>query len=257
MTLLTRSLEVFSELGRSMVLGTVAMLVAVGFGWVMGRHRTFPPVRMVAWWITRIVLPLLKSRSWGRRAATIFINNTGVLTALLVLGSWRLTARIGVVILGLSLGMALRHLGAVTDEFAAAVPVRGQGDKRRIRVGVALNMLEPPAIVLSLGLSLGLRTIPLTPGQAWETFAVWVVPALFAADADRSTRAIRTPPTAVRQDSRPRGLIRSGGYPEEFGRSGPPMDDGLGRLLAGARRSRANVSTSFTSSLSSQGLATK
>ena len=64
-----------------------------------------------------------------------------------------------------------------------SVPARDRQARRRIRIGIALNMLEPPAIVVTLGLTLGLRTIPLTCEQAWQTFGVWVVPALFVAAA--------------------------------------------------------------------------
>ena len=183
MGLLARSMLVFGQLGRGMFIGTIVLLLAVAAGWVLGRHTSFPLVRLITWWVTRVVTPLLRSRSWVRRAATIFINNTCVLAALLALGPWRIPARVGVVLLGLSLGIALRHLSAIADRFAVSVPVRDRSAKRRMRVGVALNLLEPPAIVLTLGLTLGFRTIPLTGEQAWLTFGVWVVPTLFVAAA--------------------------------------------------------------------------
>ena len=180
---LAQSLSLIGDLGRSMVLGTIALLLAVGIGLLLGRHRSFPLVRMVTSWLTYVVMPMLKSRSWVRRASTIFINNTAVLAALLALGPWRIAARIGVVVLGLSLGIALRHLSAMTDRFAVSLPVHDRRAKRRVRIGVALNMLEPPAIVVTLGLTLGFETIPLTSGQAWQTFGIWVIPALLVAAA--------------------------------------------------------------------------
>ena len=44
-----------------------------------------------------------------------------------------------------------------------------------------LNLLEPPAIIAAIGLSLGRSVVPLSPGQAWEAFAAWIVPALLIA----------------------------------------------------------------------------
>ena len=89
--------------------------------------------------------------------------------------------RLAVVIVGLSLGIALRQLAARPDAFAVSLPVRDRKAKMLVRLGVGLNMLEPPAIVITLGLCLGLQTLPLTWAQAWQTFAIWVVPALFVA----------------------------------------------------------------------------
>ena len=44
-----------------------------------------------------------------------------------------------------------------------------------------LNLLEPPAIALALGLAIGRSAIPLSSTQAWGVFLTWVVPAMLVA----------------------------------------------------------------------------
>ena len=179
--MLLETVDVLSKLGRSMVVGTIVTLVAVAIGWYLGRYRSFPPVRLAIWWVRKVVLPLLRARTWRRRAVTIFVNNAGVLAALLALGAWPHAALIGAVFLGLSLGIAVHYLINAVDDFAAPPQSPDAGTRRSMWVGMGLNLLEPPAIVVTLGLSLGQQTIPLSLGQAWGTFVVWVVPALLIA----------------------------------------------------------------------------
>ncbi len=179
--MLLETLDVLSRLGRSMVVGTIVTLVAVAVGWYLGRYRSFPPVRLVIWWVRRVVLPLLRARTWRCRAATIFVNNASVLAVLLALGAWPHAALIGAAILGLSLGIAVHYLINEVDDLAAPPQPRDAGTRRSVWIGMGLNLLEPPAIVVTLGLSLGQQTIPLSLGQAWGTFVVWVVPTLLIA----------------------------------------------------------------------------
>ena len=122
-------------------------------------------------------------RTGSRRAATIFLNNTAVLAAVVALGVWTVAAFLGVAALGLSLGIGLRILSGSLDDLA--VPAGGSSGhaRRAVTFGVVLNLLEPPAIVLALGLALGRRAIPLAGAETWTVFAFWVVPALLAAAA--------------------------------------------------------------------------
>ena len=154
------------------------MLAGVGVGWVTGRAATLPPIRLIAWWVRCVVLPLLAVRSWWRRAGMIFVNNLSLLAALVAVGRWPLTALLGVACLGVSLGIAVRIMSSQACVFGSDTPAPR---RRRARLGIALNLLEPPAIMLAIGLSLSQRAIPLSPTQVWETFAVWVIPALLLA----------------------------------------------------------------------------
>ena len=177
----TRFLNALATLGPSMVVGTIGALLSLVIGWVLGRYRSFLPVRLVVWWVARIILPLLRCRSWPRRTAIIFVNNTGVSAALLGLGMWRWGGRVGVVLLGLNLGIALRHLVTTTDDLATPATTAPSKARRCTWIGVTLNLLEIPAIVVTLGLALGMRSVPLTVTQVWEVFAIGVVPALLIA----------------------------------------------------------------------------
>jgi hypothetical protein len=139
-------------------------------------------VRLVSWWVTKVLVPLLKSPSWWRRATTIFVNNICVVSGLLVTGSWHWVALAMVAGLGVSMGMALNCLCRTTDGLIAVPPTRAGRADWRLRIGVTLNLLEPPAIVVTLGLCLGQRTAELAAAQVWEAFSIWVVgPMLIAA----------------------------------------------------------------------------
>ena len=181
--MISRSIEVLTLTSGAMFIGTLAFLAASVMGWVVGQYRQFPLVRLVGWWLDRAILPLLRSPFWWRRAGTILLNNTCVLAALLGAAQWRWGGQIGVAVLGLSLGLGLRHLSTSAAALTLPASTQGTPDRRQMQIGLALNLLEPPAIIIALGLSLGMQAIPLSPGQAWQTFAVWVVPALMLAAA--------------------------------------------------------------------------
>lgn len=169
-----------SDLWPSMLIGTTLLVVATSAGWSFGRHRALPPVRLVAWWVRFVVAPLVRSRSWFRRSATIFVNNTAVLAAVVALGPWVAFAYAGVIALGLSLGIGLRVLARLDGDLAIAVGPSGTTQWTLV-VGVALNLLEPPAIIIALGLSLGRQSVPLDSAWTWSIFAKWLVPLLILA----------------------------------------------------------------------------
>jgi hypothetical protein len=164
-----------------MVVGAVLVVCAAGVGWVVGRFSSLLPVRLVTWWVKRVIVPLVRSRSWWRRATAIFVNNTVVLGVVLAAGFHLVLSVVAAVGLGVSLGIGLRVLSEQTDTLSLLLDDTDARARWRIRIGMALNLLEPPAILLTLGLSLGLTSTSLTPGAAWETFAVWVVPLLAVA----------------------------------------------------------------------------
>ena len=74
-------------LWREALAGGVVILVGFGLGWRLGASEGGWPVRIVRWWLEHVVRPLVRSRSWSRRAATIAANNSGVCAAMVVSGA--------------------------------------------------------------------------------------------------------------------------------------------------------------------------
>ncbi|MCH8809792.1 MAG: CoA transferase, partial [Proteobacteria bacterium] len=67
-----------------MLLGTGLMLLAMGVGLKLGRLTALAPVRGITWWLHRVILPLLQSLSWWKRAGAIWVNNVLILTGLAI-----------------------------------------------------------------------------------------------------------------------------------------------------------------------------
>ncbi len=176
-----------------MVAGGLLMLMAVGVGWSVAAQPSFLAVRGVSHWIFEIVLPLVRSRSGVVRTAVIFVNNTCVCALLVSLGPWGIGPWCGIVIVGWTLGAAMRLMTDASVDVSAAsdgdcggvfwVPPRDVSLRRRVRIGVLLNLLEPPAIAISIGLSLGQNAVweSIGSSRAWGLFLILVVPLLFLA----------------------------------------------------------------------------
>lgn len=177
---------VMSTVWPSMVLGTGLVVLATVAGWNLAAAPWLAPVRVIAWWLRHFIRPLLACRSWSIRTGAIFLNNASILTALVALGQWRWIAVGGAAGLGLSLGIGLRILSADPSTSPQLGPSADASRVRRIRLGVGLNLLEPPAIMVAIGLSLGRQAIPLGDAQVWGTFAMWVLPATLIAAGGES-----------------------------------------------------------------------
>lgn len=169
------------ELWPSMLIGLAITVTGAVLGWHAGPYGSWPPVRFLRWWIERVIVPVLRSSSWLCRAGAIFINNSGVLACVVLLGFTYLTGLLGSAALGLSLGIALHILSTQPEALVEPHEINTPRARRRFALGMALNMLEPPAIVLALGLALGRSSVPLPSGNVWRAFAVWIVPALLLA----------------------------------------------------------------------------
>ncbi len=176
-----QTLITIAAVWKSMVLGTGLILVTTVAGWGIAGTPAFPPVRMVAWWVRRLVKPLLSCRSWWVRAVAIFVNNTSILVIIVALGQWRWIALAAVACLGLSLGMGLRILAEDPDTSRRVNPSADRSMAKSVWIGIALNLLEPPAIMLAIGLSMGRHVVSISPVDVWTTFALWVVPATLIA----------------------------------------------------------------------------
>ena len=171
-----------------MLVGVALVLAGVAVGWQAGRYRSLIMTRLIRWWVGRVVMPLILSPSWWRRAATIFVNNASISAGVVALGAWAVTGWAAVAGLGVSLGVGFRVL---SDPGWGLSTWRSSSDLtgiRRMRVGVMLNLLEPPAIAVTVGLCLARSTLgdSLPAGQVWQTFGVCVAPALLIAACGES-----------------------------------------------------------------------
>jgi hypothetical protein len=196
--------------------GVVLIFVAAWVGWIEGRSRSAPATRFVSWWLGRVVLPQLTVEGWARRAAVIGGNNLAILAMLMGLGQHLLLVLVGTAVTGVAMGIAVRVLPALPD---AGVPSPGAPDHNlisdwRIRVGIALNLLEPPAIAFALGLAIAQSVTALSAGQAWALFLIWVVPAMLLAAGGEALwlGALLGPERDVSEDDRE---TQASGKPED------------------------------------------
>lgn len=180
------TLELLGGLASSMVLGTALLVAASAVGWLLASFHRFFFVRWVNYWVKHVVIPLLGTPSWPRRTLIIFANNSLILAAVLQLGSWRVSSRIGVILVGLSLGAALRQLGAHVADSDAFTDPSTPSERRRLRFGVGLNLLEIGAIVVTVGLAVGVPDLKIPVAQAWKLFGYGVIPTLLVAAGGES-----------------------------------------------------------------------
>ena len=131
--------DIIAAIWFQIVTGTVLCLGGVGVGWVVGRGSRSILVRAITWWLTRLIVPRLRSSSWSLRAGIIFTNNTLVLAVVVAAGVDKLLAITAIALLGVSLGIALRVLVQHEDRFAAPRPNRHRHRalpwRRRCRLG--------------------------------------------------------------------------------------------------------------------------
>jgi hypothetical protein len=178
-----RTLEVVGSVWPAALAGTGLAVVGAGLGWATAGTVSFGPVRWVGWWVRRVVRPIVRSRSWRRRAAAIFANNATTLAVIVALGRWHVTALVGVASVGVSLGIGLRLLSREPDYEPDGLERADGSGRWAVRVGVALNLIEPLAIMLAIGLALGRVTAGFAGSEVWATFALWVLPATLLAAA--------------------------------------------------------------------------
>lgn len=173
------------------------MLVGAGliilFAWLGWRLAATPHpiwVQFVTWWVEDIVMPLLHGRSWLLRTLVIFLNNSVVLAIVLAAGVDSLAAAVAVSLLGVNIGIGVRVLsGQGSDDRGQDIQSTGAGNTRSgaALLGMLLNMLEPPAILIVMGMSLGQSWIPLPPDTIWRVFLTWVLPLLLLAAGGEAT----------------------------------------------------------------------
>jgi hypothetical protein len=175
-------LSVFLRILPGALIGGTVMVAGACVGWRIGRRQHGWAVRATQFWLEQVVRPILATRSWFRKAVLIALNNSIVCAALVLVGALGPIAWLGVAGVGLALGLALRLLIDLPETQAFQSPKTPQR-KLLMRIGLALNMLEPPAILLAAGLSLAQGAwggnIPLQMGFA--VFARTALPLLILA----------------------------------------------------------------------------
>ncbi|UCF34920.1 MAG: hypothetical protein JSV78_06355 [Phycisphaerales bacterium] len=164
------------------LVGGAVMVIAAWAGWRIGRGPHGWLVRATQFWLEHVVRPILATRSWPQKAALIALNNSIVCAALVLLGALGPLAWLAVAGVGLALGLALRLLIDLPETQAFESPKTPQR-KLLMRIGLALNMLEPPAILLAAGLSLaqGAWRSDILPGMGLAVFARIILPLLVLA----------------------------------------------------------------------------
>ncbi len=197
--LLSRQIDVLWNISFAMLVGTALAVACVGAGWFLGQRGRAGPARLVSWWVDHVVDRIVRAGSWWHRFVGIFVNNTAVTALLVAAGAWAAAAWAGVICVGLSLGIGLRVMSRREGLLQLVGDAESARAVRRVRVGVALNMLEPPAIAIAVGLSLCQQaSSPSIPAaQAWETFAVCAVPLLLVAAAGEALWMEATIPKVV------------------------------------------------------------
>ncbi|MEK6676814.1 MAG: hypothetical protein AABZ47_14315 [Planctomycetota bacterium] len=174
----TGIVELVVAMSREILLGTVLLISAAVVGGVLGKNPRSFPASLVAMWLGRVVLPLVRNQSLAFRTVVIFSNNAGVLCVLVVVGASRTVGAIMVGVIGFSLGMAVRLLSRIETHWHTPGSSSSPESKRRVRIGVALNLLEPPAILLAIGLCLGRSVHALSEYTCWSVFGIWIAPLL-------------------------------------------------------------------------------
>ena len=176
--------ELFQIGVKPILAGSAVIVIGLVVGLGISAHRGFFFVRAVRWYVERVVLRALRGRGWTGRALFIFLNNCLVCGAMVAAGMLPGGSWTAIILVGLSMGVAIRALSELDDEHQTAQDKQAADGKGGQDVaawmGMILNLIELPAIVLTLGLSMGrLAAVNhLADAEVWSVFVRWVIPAL-------------------------------------------------------------------------------
>jgi len=170
------------------LIGGVVIVVFVFLGIYQGRTSENIITWSVKWWLDHVVRVIVSSPSWLFRTAAIAANNTLVCFAAVVLGALVYIAWIGIACIGFSLGIALTLMTTNKSFESDEEQSPFSRKSKSTTIGLVLNLLEVPAIMLSAGLSLaqGALGSTLNLSQAITTFALIVIPLLLISAAGES-----------------------------------------------------------------------
>ena len=169
---------------REGLMAGLVIAVSAVVGWRIGQAQGNWLARVVRWWLNHVVHPLFASRTWLRRAIIIAVNNSLICAVVVLLGSLGHVAWIGITGVGLGLGIALRLMNEEIEPGLADREPSPRHHRTLVTIGMALNLLEVPAVMLSAGLSLGQAlSSSLALADALTAFAWFVLPLLLVGAA--------------------------------------------------------------------------
>lgn len=181
---------------RPVLSGSAVLIIAAIAGWGIAADANLAPVRWIARWVDRVIVPCLRA-GWLARTLAIFVNNAANCALMIAAGALPAGSWASVTVIGLAMGFAVRHLGrqepsdpntdsdGVRSSDASASPYVNSP----ALLGLLLNLLELPAIALCVGLSIGqVASEPhLSMAVAWSLYVRLVLPALLIAACGEST----------------------------------------------------------------------
>ena len=190
--------ELFQALLKPVLVGGLVLLIGAVSGWGMSQSPEFVLTRFIRWWLLTVIVPLLRRPSWLLRSIVIFANNAGICIALVACGAVPLVPWFAIAAVGVAMGAALRVL---VMEFGWDAESDG-GDPAESKVtvgdpwtgvGMLLNLLEFPAIGLTLALALMQHELPITESLdfsvsilPWSIMLIWTLPMLALAACGES-----------------------------------------------------------------------
>ncbi|GJM26940.1 MAG: hypothetical protein DHS20C16_33550 [Phycisphaerae bacterium] len=187
--------ELLQSLLKPGLVGGLVLLIGAVSGWGMSQAPEFVLTRFMRWWLLTVIVPLLKRPSWLLRSIVIFANNAGICMLLVACGTLPLVPWVAIAAVGVAMGAALRVLvtefgwDAEADDQNRAVEISPAADSRS-GIGMLLNLLEFPAIGLTLALALMQRELPIAaaaePILPWTVMLIWTLPMLALAACGES-----------------------------------------------------------------------
>ncbi len=186
-------LELLQALLKPGLVGGIVLALGAISGWGMCATPDFVLTRMMRWWVLKVLVPVLKRPSWALRASVIFINNAFICTALVACGAVPILPWFAISAAGLAIGSAIRvmvvefSLEAESDNAEQKLSGKKAGDPL-VSIGMLLNLLEIPAIGLTLALALMQLELPITQPaelgmsiEPWSFTFFWTLPMLAVA----------------------------------------------------------------------------
>lgn len=181
---------------RPVLSGSAVLIIAAIAGWGIAADANLAPVRWIAKWVDRVIVPCLRA-GWLARSLAIFVNNAANCALMIAAGALAGGSWISVTMIGLAMGFAVRHLGRQESLTSNANSINANSSDAAASpyvnspalLGLLLNLLELPAIALCVGLSIGqVASEPhLSMAVAWSLYARLVLPALLIAACGEST----------------------------------------------------------------------
>ncbi len=193
--MIVESIQVLFKPG---IFGGIVLLLGAISGWGMCATGEFVLTKVMRWWVLGVLVPVLKRPSLPLRAMAIFVNNASICVLLVASGSVPLLPWFTIAAAGLAIGAALRVMvvefgwNIEGEKNDAELSASNSADPV-VSIGMLLNLLELPAIGLTLALALMRHEVPITqpvelqtPIASWSVTFFWTLPLLALAAVGES-----------------------------------------------------------------------